>query len=207
MFFKPVTVLTLRYCLVWLTALALTPSAAPGAEAYPLAVQNSQLPTLGTAKRHPNSWCFGQNKSKPNAAMFAVPANSTLCSQIGTICFKPERKHSSIVRVCLRPSTDYIVEGVSQVTVSATPSDNNSPAENTITVNSADQLQVALESAAYGTVIVLAPGNYGDLTLSAKQNPQLQFSGEVIIRSIDPQNPAVFTGVTLNGVENLTFIR
>lgn len=69
----------------------------------------------------------------------------------------------------------------------------------TINVNSATALTSALAAANGGDAILLAPGNYGKLTSSHK------FASEVTIKSADMANPAVFSGLALNGAENLTF--
>ncbi len=68
-----------------------------------------------------------------------------------------------------------------------------------IQVSSAAQLRSALQAASPGDVIVLAPGNYGNVDLSG-----ISKSGEVKIGSANPANPAVFTGMTMNNVRNIT---
>ncbi|SEA63679.1 LamG-like jellyroll fold domain-containing protein [Rubrimonas cliftonensis] len=72
------------------------------------------------------------------------------------------------------------------------------------TVSSAAELEAALSIADGGTIL-LAPGNYGALRLLSWQQEYVRYDSEVVIRSADPDNPAVFTGFDLRGVENLAF--
>jgi large repetitive protein len=69
----------------------------------------------------------------------------------------------------------------------------------TINVSSAAQLATALQSVTAGTTILLSSGNYGSLELSNKTLPD-----GVVIASADSNNPAVFTGLDLSNVNNLT---
>ena len=70
----------------------------------------------------------------------------------------------------------------------------------TYNVSNASELATALASAQGGDRILLAAGNYGDLSLKNRA-----FGSEVEIVSADPNNPAEFRTVTLNTVSNLTF--
>jgi len=70
----------------------------------------------------------------------------------------------------------------------------------TINVANAAQLSAALSSANAGDTILLAAGNYGDVTIS-----NVSFSSAVNIQSADPTNPAVFRSITLNGSHELAF--
>ena len=76
---------------------------------------------------------------------------------------------------------------------------------NKIFVSSADELMTALTNATGGESILLAPGDYGDLSLYDARQPFVKFASEVTIRSADPDDPAVITSMRINGVENLTF--
>lgn len=75
----------------------------------------------------------------------------------------------------------------------------------TITVRSLDELYQALAQANGGETIALAGGNYGDLFLAAKSGFSLSFPGNVTITSADPGNPAIFSGMDIRDVSNLTF--
>jgi hypothetical protein len=70
----------------------------------------------------------------------------------------------------------------------------------TINVANAAQLSAALSSASAGDTILLAAGNYGDVTIS-----NVSFSSAVNIQSADPTNPAVFRSITINGSHELAF--
>ncbi|MEM1047280.1 MAG: LamG-like jellyroll fold domain-containing protein [Pseudomonadota bacterium] len=74
----------------------------------------------------------------------------------------------------------------------------------TIYVSSAEELMTALENTTGGETILLAPGNYGELGLYDARQPFSNFPSEVTISSADPNNKAVFDGLNLTGVENLT---
>jgi hypothetical protein len=52
---------------------------------------------------------------------------------------------------------------------------------------------------------LLAGGNYGKFSLDSHYQSYTHFSGMVTIKSASSSNPAVFTGMTLNNVSNLTF--
>ena len=72
-------------------------------------------------------------------------------------------------------------------------------------VNSAEDLWAALQTAKAGTVIELAPGNYGHLGINARWNHHWgSFDGEVTIRSADPNKPATFSSISMLDVDNLT---
>jgi hypothetical protein len=70
----------------------------------------------------------------------------------------------------------------------------------TITVSNAAQLIRTLKSARGGETILLAPGNYGDVSLAS-----IQPRSVVTIKSADPNNDALFTSLKLTRVNNLTF--
>lgn len=76
-----------------------------------------------------------------------------------------------------------------------------------VEVSTVDELYEALANAKGGERIVLAGGNYGDVTLSPKTLGGLdgQFPTEVIITSADPENPATFEGLHILGGQNMTF--
>ena len=69
----------------------------------------------------------------------------------------------------------------------------------TITVSSAAGLKTALSGVTGDTVILLDPGDYGNLSLSGS------LAGNVTIRSAEPSDAAVFHSMNLSGVDNLTF--
>ena len=75
----------------------------------------------------------------------------------------------------------------------------------TITVTSLQSLYTALAHAKGGETIALAAGNYGDMCLSAKSGFNLTFPSNVTITSADPLHPAVFSGLDLRNVSNLSF--
>lgn len=81
------------------------------------------------------------------------------------------------------------------------------PISKSVSVSTAQQLLAALEDAGSGDTIQLAAGNYGTLDLRFSQKPFVKFSREVILRSAEPGNPAVFNSFKMHGVENLTFDR
>ncbi len=74
-----------------------------------------------------------------------------------------------------------------------------------ISVSSEAELYDALANATGGEIIELAPGDYGDLSLSGKSNFDITFDSEVQIVSADPENPAVFSGLDVRDAANLTF--
>jgi parallel beta-helix repeat protein len=73
------------------------------------------------------------------------------------------------------------------------------------TVGSKAELLQALSQASGGDTISLNGGNYGDVFLQDTASTDLTFSSAVTIRSADPGNPAVFTGMDVRGATNLTF--
>lgn len=76
----------------------------------------------------------------------------------------------------------------------------------TFTVSTSEELMSALASASGGDTIELEGGDYGKLSLiDGKTGFNVTFSNEVIIRSIDANQPASFSGMDLRGVSNLTF--
>lgn len=73
-----------------------------------------------------------------------------------------------------------------------------------INVSSMSELNDALANATGGETILLAEGHYGDLKLSDRSGFDITFPSEVTIASADPENPAVFSGLSLEHAENLT---
>jgi len=74
------------------------------------------------------------------------------------------------------------------------------PAAAEVQVATIDELSAALARAPEGEVISLAPGNYGGLILSSATRA----NRAVTLRSANPQDPARITGLTLDGVANVT---
>ena len=74
------------------------------------------------------------------------------------------------------------------------------PPAQVLTVATAAELANALPQAKGGTIIKLAPGNYGPLTLNDRV-----FTAPVTITSADPSRPALFSRVILNRSVNVTF--
>uniref|UniRef100_UPI00262B3D6E right-handed parallel beta-helix repeat-containing protein n=1 Tax=uncultured Shimia sp. TaxID=573152 RepID=UPI00262B3D6E len=72
------------------------------------------------------------------------------------------------------------------------------------TVTDSDGLYAALAQAEGGDTIQLAGGDYGTLSLWEGSGFSVEFSSEVVITSIDPDNPATFSRMSLNGVSNLS---
>ena len=70
----------------------------------------------------------------------------------------------------------------------------------TTTVTSSAQLLRVLRTAIGGETILLAPGNYGDVSLSS-----VRPGSRVTIRSADPDNDAVFESLKLTRVANILF--
>jgi hypothetical protein len=70
----------------------------------------------------------------------------------------------------------------------------------TITVSTLAELKSALSGATGGETILLQGGDYGKLALSS-----VDFPSTVTIASADPDNPAVFSGLSLKNVSDLTF--
>ena len=75
----------------------------------------------------------------------------------------------------------------------------------TINVGSAAELLSALSKATGGETILLSGGDYGTLSLMASSGFDITFPSSVTITSVDPQNPAVFSGLDLRGAANLSF--
>ncbi len=73
-------------------------------------------------------------------------------------------------------------------------------AQTIVDVTSADTLAAALSSATPGTVINLAGGDYGDLTL---KNTGGAADQPITLRSADPAAPAQFDTMALRGVQHL----
>jgi trimeric autotransporter adhesin len=70
----------------------------------------------------------------------------------------------------------------------------------TFNVATASTLSAAIQSAQPGDTILLAPGNYGSVSIS-----NVQKTGEVFIGSADPNRPAVIQYLAIHGSTNLTF--
>ena len=68
-------------------------------------------------------------------------------------------------------------------------------------VSSAKDLGAALSTVTAGETILLAPGDYGLLSLTKATRNNLA----VTLRSLDPGDPATFSGLDLLGVGNVTF--
>jgi parallel beta-helix repeat protein len=75
----------------------------------------------------------------------------------------------------------------------------------TITVSSAAELKAALSTASGGELILLNSGNYGNLSLKSNSGFDITFPSNVTIASANPAAPASFSGLDVNGAENLTF--
>ena len=73
------------------------------------------------------------------------------------------------------------------------------------TVSTSDELYEALAKAQGGDEIRLASGDYGELKLWEHSGFDVTFDSPVTITSADPDAPASFSGMGLNGVANLTF--
>ena len=69
-----------------------------------------------------------------------------------------------------------------------------------ITVNSAQSLTSALNSAKSGDTILLEAGNYSNVQIRG-----VAFNGGVTIASKDPGNPATLTGLVVNNSQGLSF--
>lgn len=72
----------------------------------------------------------------------------------------------------------------------------------TITVSTVNELNAALKTSSPKDTILLKGGDYGSFTLSAKSKMDLNFEG-VTVKSADPEDPAVFRSMALDGVSNL----
>jgi Right handed beta helix region len=74
-----------------------------------------------------------------------------------------------------------------------------------ITVSNGAQLLAAMAKATGGETIVLKAGDYGNLSLTAGKNFFAQYKTPITITSENSSNPAVFKGLSLTGVANITF--
>ncbi|SEW38330.1 Right handed beta helix region, partial [Aliiroseovarius sediminilitoris] len=72
-------------------------------------------------------------------------------------------------------------------------------------VSNAAELKDALSKANGGDEIVLASGDYGHLGLDSKTDFNVKYSSEIVIRSGNSNDPAVFSSMKLGQVENITF--
>ncbi len=70
----------------------------------------------------------------------------------------------------------------------------------TRTVSTTEELYAALSASSGGDTINLKPGHYGDVWLH-----DMKFSSDVIIKSEDPSDPAVFQSAKIQFVENVVF--
>ncbi len=75
----------------------------------------------------------------------------------------------------------------------------------TITVSTLQELITALGQASGGETILLAPGSYGQLSLTMKTGIDLTFPSNVTIAAADPAAPPVFSGLDLRDATNLVF--
>ncbi|SDF16691.1 LamG-like jellyroll fold domain-containing protein [Limimaricola pyoseonensis] len=74
-----------------------------------------------------------------------------------------------------------------------------------IRIEDAEGLARALAAAQGGEVLLLEGGQYGRLALQhGRMGQNAEFASEVVIRSADPDDPAVFDAVTLRGAANLS---
>ena len=73
------------------------------------------------------------------------------------------------------------------------------------TVSTVAELQSILARASGGDTILLKEGDYGTLKMTPHETVKGQFSSAVTIISADPDRPASFSGLGLNGVSNITF--
>ena len=74
----------------------------------------------------------------------------------------------------------------------------------TITVSTLNGLYSALAKATGGETILLAGGDYGKLALTSQTAFDTTFASNVTIKSANPNDPAVFSGLDLNKAANLT---
>lgn len=77
-------------------------------------------------------------------------------------------------------------------------------AAQTRTVIGPEALMEALSNARGGETILLEGGTYGALTLNGKSGFDIAFPDMVTITSADPDDPAVFTAMDIDGAANLT---
>lgn len=76
--------------------------------------------------------------------------------------------------------------------------------QQTLAVDSPQELMAALGAARGGETILLAGGSYGSLKLTPYIAIDVNFPDTVTLVSADPSAPAVFSGLGLNQVSNLT---
>lgn len=73
------------------------------------------------------------------------------------------------------------------------------------TVSDLNSLEAAIAQAAGGDTILLRGGDYGKLDLvDGRQGVDIRFNSEVTIASADPNDPAVFSSISLRGASNMT---
>ena len=72
-----------------------------------------------------------------------------------------------------------------------------------LTASTFEELQAALAEAEGGDTIALAGGDYGAGALKSKGDFSLAFASDVTIVSADPDDPAIFTQLTVAGAQNL----
>lgn len=84
-------------------------------------------------------------------------------------------------------------------------SGTNASSANEVFVSNAEELYQALESATEGTVIRLAGGDYGELRLIDIEDQPANYAKNITIASADPDDPAVFSELTLGGVSDFHF--
>ncbi|WP_210402122.1 PKD domain-containing protein [Pseudotabrizicola formosa] len=75
----------------------------------------------------------------------------------------------------------------------------------TITVSTHAELIAALGTATGGEIILLNPGQYGDLSLVDKPKFDLDFTAPVTIAAADPGNPPVVSGLKVHGATDVHF--
>jgi parallel beta-helix repeat protein len=75
----------------------------------------------------------------------------------------------------------------------------------TIIVSNSAQLVSAMQNAHGGENIVLQGGNYGSLSLWQNHTINAKYSTPITISSANHSDPAVFTGLKLNGLSNIKF--
>ena len=73
-----------------------------------------------------------------------------------------------------------------------------------INATNLSELYDALANATGGETIELAPGDYGDLVINGKSGFDTVFNSEVTLISADPENPAVFSKLTVEDAANIT---
>ena len=78
-----------------------------------------------------------------------------------------------------------------------------------VTVSNQAQFLSALKSVKGGDTIQLNPGEYGTISLDGMKSATkyLKYSSEVTVVSTNAANKAIIDGLTLRGVENLTFTK